>query len=220
MLQCCGKVTLLNGEVEAFETRNARAVSEINQSQADVIITICPSCYNVYKETTEKPVISYWDLMREQIGIPLSQKNVGKSSDVVFGIQDSCVTRHVTSHHQSVRWVLQELGYHYEDIERGGENTRCCGVGGMVCSSNPALFEKIYTRRANDFPQHHLVSYCGSCRGTMETAGKDSLHLLDLLFSPVYTQSQAEKRSYKNEEEMWKHRLDTRKAVAQFGDTL
>ena len=210
MLQCCGKVSKLIGEDVKFKERNKMAIDEINATNADVIVTICPSCYKVYSATSDKKVISYWDLMREKIGIPESQKGIGKDSDVVFNIHDSCVTRDVTSHHESVRWILSELGYKYDEIARNGKNTRCCGVGGLVCNSNPELYERVYNRRANDFNQDHVISYCGSCRGTMEAAGKDSLHLLNLLFEDTYTNDKAKKRGYKTEEEMWKNRLNAK----------
>lgn len=213
LLQCCGKVTKLVGEDKEFKRRNKMAIDAINETNADVIVTICPSCYNVYNETSDKKVISYWDLMREKIGIPVWQKNVGKDSDVVFNIHDSCVTRNVKSHHESVRWILDELGYKYEEMRNNRENTRCCGVGGMVCSSNPALYEKIYTRRANDCTQDNVIAYCGSCRGTMEAAGKDSLHILNLLHEECYYSNMAKKRGYASEEEMWKNRLDTKNVL-------
>lgn len=210
LLQCCGKVTKLVGEDKKFKARNKMAIDAINETNADVIITICPSCYNVYKQTSDKEVISYWDLMREKIGIPPKQKNIGVNSDVIFNIHDSCVTRNVKSHHENVRWILDELGYKYEEMRNNRENTRCCGVGGMVCNSNPELYKKIYTRRANDCTQDNVLTYCGSCRGTMETAGKDSLHILNLLHEGTYTKDMAQKRGYTSEEEMWANRLETK----------
>lgn len=213
MIQCCGKVTKLIGEPVKFKERNKKAVEEINETNADLIITICPSCYNVYSSTTDKKVISYWDLMKESIGIPENQKNIGLDSDVIFNIHDSCVTRNVSSHHESVRWIIEELGYKYSEIERSKGNTRCCGVGGMVCSSNPELYEKVYNRRAGDFNSEHIISYCGSCRGTMEAGGKDSLHILNLLHGGIYTKEQAQKRGYKSEEEMWANRLESKKRL-------
>ncbi len=213
LLQCCGKVTKLVGEDESFKRRNKMAIDAINETNADVIVTICPSCYNVYKETSDKKVISYWDLMREEIGIPESQKGIGANSDVIFNIHDSCVTRNVPSHHENVRWALEELGYKYEEMQNNRENTRCCGVGGMVCSSNPELYKKLYTRRANDCTQDNVLTYCGSCRGTMEAAGKDSLHILNLLHEGTYTKDMAKKRGYTSEEEMWANRLETKRRL-------
>lgn len=214
LLQCCGKVTRFIGETEKFEERNKKAIDILDDMGAEVIITVCPSCYKVFKETAKnQKVIAYWDLMKNLIGIPETARGIGKGSDVVFNIHDSCVTRDETSHHESVRWVLDELGYNWTEIERNGKNTRCCGVGGMVCSSNPELYERVYTRRANDFDQHNIVTYCGSCRGTMQAAGKDAVHILDLLFGQKYTKDQEGACGYQTEQEMWEKRLETKERL-------
>lgn len=214
LLQCCGKVTRFIGENEKFEERNKKAIDILDDMGAEVIITVCPSCYKVFKETAKNQrVIAYWDLMKNLIGIPETAKEIGKGSDIVFNIHDSCVTRDEISHHESVRWILNEMGYDWTEIERNGKNTRCCGVGGMVCSSNTELYERVYTRRANDFNQNHIVTYCGSCRGTMQTAGKDAVHILDLLFGHKYTKDQMKKRGYQTEQEMWEKRLETKERL-------
>lgn len=214
LLQCCGKVTRFIGETEKFVERNKKAIDILDDMGAEVIITVCPSCYKVFKETAKnQKVIAYWDLMKNLIGIPETARGIGTGSDVVFNIHDSCVTRDETSHHESVRWVLDELGYNWTEIERNGKNTRCCGVGGMVCSSNPELYERVYTRRANDFDQHNIVTYCGSCRGTMQAAGKDAVHILDLLFGQKYTKDQERARGYQTEQEMWEKRLETKERL-------
>ena len=44
----------------------------------------------------------------------------------------------------------------------------------------------------------------------METAGKDSLHILNLLHEGTYTKDMAQKRGYTSEEEMWANRLETK----------
>ena len=212
VLQCCGKVTKFMGENVKFTQRNQKAIDILDEMGAEVVITVCPSCFKVFEATCKNQrVISYWDLMRNLIGVPEQSKGIGLNSDITFNIHDSCVTRDMTSHHESVRWVLDQLGYRWSEIERNGNNTRCCGVGGMVCSSNPEMYERVYTRRANDFDSDHIVTYCGSCRGTMQTAGKDAIHILDLMFKDTYTSNQVQKRGYTCEEEMWQNRLDTKR---------
>ena len=212
MLQCCGKVSAFMGETAKFNERNKIAIDKLDEMGAEVIITVCPSCFKIFKATAKnQKVISYWDLMHDLIGIPESAKGIGAGSDVVFNIHDSCVTRDEPTHHESIRWVLDQMGYQWEEIERSKENTRCCGVGGMVCSSDPELYQRVYTRRKGDFNQDHIISYCGSCRGTFETADMDSLHILDLLFGEkTYMADQAKKRGYKDEAEMWARRLETK----------
>ena len=214
MLQCCGKVTKFMGEEELFEERNKKALDILDDMGAEVIITVCPSCFKVFKETAKnQKVIAYWDLMKNLIGVPEESKGIGAGSDITFNIHDSCVTRDEPTHHENIRWVLDELGYNWEEIEKNGANTRCCGVGGMVCSSNPELYERVYTRRAQDFNQDNIITYCGSCRGTMQTAGKDAVHILDLMFGDTYSHGQECQRGYKTEEEMWQNRLETKRRL-------
>lgn len=217
LLQCCGKVSKFMGEEEKFAERNQLALDKLDEMGAEVIITVCPSCFKTFKMTAKNQrVISYWDLMHNLIGLPEQAKGIGQGSDVVFNIHDSCVTRDEPTHHESIRWLLDEMGYKWEEIERSCGNARCCGVGGMVCSSDPELYKRVYTRRVGDFNQDHILTYCGSCRGTFETAGLDSLHILDLMFGDAYTADQAKKRGYKDENEMWANRLETRDRLNQF----
>ena len=212
LLQCCGKVTRFLGEETRFEERNKIAIDKLDEMGAEVVITVCPSCFKIFKETCKNQrVISYWDLMHDLIGVPDECKGIGKGSDVVFNIHDSCVTRDEPTHHASIRWILDEMGYNWEEIEKSRGNTRCCGVGGMVCASRPELYEKLYKRRAGDFNQDHILTYCGSCRGTMQAAGKDAVHILDLMFGKdTYMAKDAMLRGYKTEEEMWQRRLETK----------
>lgn len=216
MLRCCGKVSDMIAEPEEFKRRNKTAIDEINKTNADVIVTVCPSCYKVYEQTIGKKVISYWDLMREKIGIPEKQKGIGQKSDVVFNVHDSCVTRDVESHPESIRWILDQLRYKYQRIECEGKRIRCCEVGGMVCSSNPEMYERVYTRRANDFSSDHVISYCGSCRGTMEAVGKDSLHILDLLFGDTYYEDDANYNRTTTNDELWDNRLETKDIFSNY----
>ena len=220
MLQCCGKVTGFLGEDEKFQERNKIATDILDDMGAEVVITVCPSCFKVFNATCKnQKVISYWDLMHNLIGIPEEARGIGEGSDIVFNVHDSCVTRDQVTHHQSIRWMLDEMGYKWNEIEKSGTDTRCCGVGGMVCTSDPDLYERVYERRAKDFNSDNIVTYCGSCRGTMEAAGKDSVHILDLLFADsTYTKDQEKKRTPASDEEVWANRLETKNRFAKFAE--
>lgn len=213
ILQCCAKPTEIIGESDLFNERYSRVQNEIEKLNADVIVTLCPSCFNTYKKYSGKKVISYWDLMKEEIGIPVKQKEIGSASDVIFNIHDSCPTRNMTSHHDSVRWILKELGYKIEEMKNIRENTRCCGVGGMLGCINANLYKEIVDRRVSDATQKHIISYCGSCRGSMELGGLDSLHILQLIHEGCYMKKDAMKRS---ENYGFHNRLETKKRLKKF----
>lgn len=212
ILQCCAKPTEIIGETKLFEERYSRVQNEIEKIGADVIVTLCPSCYLTYEKYSGKKVISYWDLMKETIGIPQKQKNIGINSDVIFNIHDSCPTRNVTSHHDSIRWILKELGYKIEEMKNIRENTRCCGVGGMLGCINSNLYEKIVNRRVNDATQDHIISYCGSCRASMELGGLDSLHILQLIHGTCYMKKD---RALRSPDYGMHNRLKTKKILLE-----
>ncbi|MGL5150625.1 MAG: FAD-dependent oxidoreductase [Clostridium sp.] len=195
ILQCCAKPTEIIGETKLFEERYSRVQKEIDEIEADIIVTLCPSCYLTYEKYSGRKVISYWDLMREEIGLPKDKKNIGIDSDVIFNIHDSCPTRDVTSHHESIRWILSQLGYKVEEMNNIKENTRCCGVGGMLGCINADLYKKIVNRRVSDATQDHIISYCGSCRSSMEIGELDSLHILQLIYGECYYKKHATKRN-------------------------
>lgn len=85
-----------------------------------------------------------------------------------------------------------------------------------MCTSNPELYERVHTRRASDFNQDNIVTYCGACRGTMQAAGKDAVHLLDPIFGPTYNRDQTQARGYRTEDEMWERRLETKERLDRF----
>ena len=63
---------------------------------------------------------------------------------------------------------------------------------------------------------NNIVTYCGACRGTMQAAGKDVVHLLDPIFGPTYNRDQAQPRGYRTEDEMWERRLETKERLDRF----
>ena len=65
------------------------------------------------------------------------------------------------------------------------ENTMCCGQGGMVATVNPNVSHRIAQKIVSEFNTDYVVTYCAACRSSMHKAGKESYHILDLIFGPV-----------------------------------
>ena len=218
ILQCCGRPTQMIGQMDVFLERYNRVQHEIDTIDAETIITVCPSCNKTYDRYSGKKLITYWELMRDVIGIPKGQANIGINSDVIFNIHDPCVTRTKSEHHESIRWVLEQLGYPYEEMTYIKDNTRCCGVGGMLNCVDPELHKQYNLRRMDDATQDHIVTYCGSCRGSMEKGGKDGLHILQLLFDPKpYMKSDA---CLRGADYGFHNRMDTKERLIKISQSL
>jgi Fe-S oxidoreductase len=169
ILKCCGKPTKSLGQIEKFKERYESFQTEVDRLEATELIVACQNCYMIMSEhSPNQKVRSLWEVLPE-IGLPESSKGIGKNSDIVFGIQDSCPTRNVPEIHDGMRWIMDELGYKYAEPPHTKDLTRCCGLGGMVSPANPEQTD-------------YIVTYCAACRESMVRGGKKSIHILDLIF--------------------------------------
>ncbi len=214
VLQCCAIPSNMIGEEDKFKDRFQMIQESIDETGADVIVTLCPSCYLTFEKYATQEVIAYWDLIRD-IGLPKGQRGIGENSDILFNIHDSCPTRHVTSHHENVRWIVSELGYSFEEMDNNRENTRCCGVGGMISGVNPDLEDRVLNRRVDDATTDHIISYCGSCRNSMETGGLDSIHILELIHGTTYTSNSVVNRNSVGDQGV-ENRLETKERFYKY----
>lgn len=212
ILKCCGKPTKALGQYDKFKERYSGLQSEIDKLGADEIIVACQSCYlTMSANSPDQKVTSLWELMPE-IGMPEGTVGKAENSDLTLGIHDSCSTRDREDIHAGIRWILDELGYNTEEPPHTKENTRCCGFGGMVVPANPDLAQKVMERRTDEFESEHLVTYCAACRESMTKGGKKSVHILDLIFGPVWT-SDSEFPGTTKPMESWVNRYKAKKKM-------
>lgn len=185
LLKCCGKPPKALGQDDLFKERFASVQAELDKVGAEKVIVACQSCYGIFKNYAKQEVVSLWELL-PKIGLPTSQVGIGKTSDVVFNIHDSCSIRKETQIHDGIRWIMDELGYATEELENSRDKTRCCGFGGMIVPVAPDVAKKVWDRRAHETTTGHMVSYCAACRESMEKGSADSLHIVDLIFGDKY----------------------------------
>lgn len=193
ILKCCGKPTLMIGEKEKFNERIKSVKEDFDKLQAEIIIVSCQSCYDIFsKNITNQKIVSLWELLPE-IGIPQEKVGIGKGSDVTFNIQDSCTSRKDFLVQDGIRWIVNELGYKVKEEKEIKLQNRCCGFG----------------RGVKKDKKGHILSYCAACVESMEYAGADSLHVVDLLFGEKYTKDNM-KRRVPNLKNKWVNRYKTK----------
>ena len=143
------------------------------------LILACSSCKDVFSRCLpDIPSISLWQLIAEK-GVPdTALRGQGKA----IGIHDACSTREDAKLHQSVRSIIDALGYEIEELRYSGEDARCCGYGGGVFFAHREQERDFALCQAQD-SAHDLVVYCAMCKDLFVDADKRSLHLLDLLFA-------------------------------------
>ena len=91
---------------------------------------------------------------------------------------DPCNARGNEEMQQSVRKLAQKAGINITELK---DKNRCCGYGGLIRLANPSLYDEIAENRVNASEKPYIV-YCANCREVFSTRGKESLHILDLVF--------------------------------------
>ena len=178
-LRCCGAPAEWAGEVELFEKTRTEFLQEYKALGTPEIILACSSCYHIFKKYyPEIQIRSLWSLL-DDLNIPV---HTSTEQMPVIAIHDPCSTRYESEIQDSIRNLVTRLGYRVEELPLNRENTECCSYGGLMWLANPPLAKKVIDRRINESP-HAYVTYCVMCRDMFTKQGKQTYHILDLLFS-------------------------------------
>jgi Fe-S oxidoreductase len=185
MLGCCVGPAHLIGDMKTSGDITDNVAAEAKRLGATEIIAACPFCYKLLKETHPElhPVSLYTVL--DEIGIPGRRR-----SSPGYTIHDPCTTRYEPEIQESVRSILGKAGLGYVETGHCGENTRCCGMGGMAYAVDPGLGKKISKHTIDEAPSD-IVTYCATCRETLAGEGGHVVHLLDLIFNPRWKKASA-----------------------------
>lgn len=212
--RCCGMPTLVLGQKELFMKRYEKLNEDIETLEIDEIVVACQNCFLILNQySKDVKITSLWTLIKD-IGLPKEFKNKAKDSDVEFSIQDSCPTRNYSDIHDGVRWILKELGYKYVESKFSRENAMCCGQGGMAQAVNPDLSKRIAENVVSQFNTDYVVTYCAACRSSMYKAGRESYHIIDLIFGPVvYKNSKSPEDVLSNPIKAWGNRYKSKKII-------
>ncbi len=180
MLGCCGGPAYLTGNTNVFEHISNDIASEIKNLEADQVIVACPFCYSLLKQYHPdlNPVSLY--VILDKIGVP-----VHTNKAATFNIHDPCTARYEPEIQASVRSIVKKAGHEIVEIPHSKEESHCCGMGGMVYVVDEEL-GKLRSKRTLDEAEKEIITYCTTCRETLQGQGGQVIHLLDLLFDPQW----------------------------------
>ena len=168
---CCGQPTVYIFP-EKWEKRRGKLVKILRKQGVKRIYTACPNCTLQMGELAE--VVPIW--------APLA-RNL-RESDLAhipgaFVWHDPCPIRHDPAQLAAVRVLMDLAGCDY--TEPG--NIRCCGNVHMLRSTNPEQSAAIRRRRLAELDESRTIaSCCEGCLDAFRTEGRDTCHLLEILF--------------------------------------
>lgn len=175
LMYCCG----VPAEILGLEEEGEHAREEIRRAMdelgAEELIVACPQCQEILREHfSDVQVSSVWEFLAE------TWDPTSRFDELQLAIHDPCRSRHDPEVHAAIRTLVRTCGAEVVEAEYSHERTRCCGAGGKIEKVDPDLYARIAERATGeiDLP---MVTYCTGCRGALRDAGRDTIHILDLL---------------------------------------
>ena len=176
ILGCCGAIGEWAQQTDLFEKQLKKIKTAWEDLGKPEVITACPTCYHIFTRYTEMPVIGIWQLM-QQIGLP---KTAPKGSGILT-IHDACGARNHPDIQNAVRDLAGQLGYDVEEPILHGDETPCCGFGGLTAFANREVGSEM-AKFAADRCEHKSLTYCANCRDRFAAVDKPTVHFLELLY--------------------------------------
>ena len=177
---CCGQPTVYLLP-EKSPKRQEKLRNLFKKQGIRRIYTACPNCIVELGKLADVQIIPIWrplarNLRREDLAQAPGQ----------FVWHDPCPIRRDMEQLQAVRVLLDLAGCDY--IEPG--NIRCCGNVHMLRSINPAQSAAIRRRRLSELDESRIIaSCCEGCLDAFHSEGRDTCHLLEILFGRSKTRS-------------------------------
>ena len=176
-LSCCGAPALWSGDEELNGETRATLRHQWASLGKPELIFACPSCKQMFAEfLPEAGSVFLFELMQRKAFV--AKRNLSGST---FSLFDPCSSRLEPALQSSVRALVRDAGARLEPLAEEGEWAKCCSWGGHVSIANPDYARTVVSKRIGQ-SELPYITYCVNCRDIFAGAGKESLHLLDVLF--------------------------------------
>ena len=173
MLGCCGAICDWAGRYEMYEDTVRFLDEKMAELGNPTVIAGCPTCK---KQLSRHETLGIWEVL-ENIGLP----EKAKRTDKPIAIHDACGARGDRETQDSIRRIAQSLGCQVADTPYSGDKSPCCGYGGLTQFTNREVAKEMTDKclERSDLP---YLSYCMACRDRFAREGRESMHLLELVY--------------------------------------
>lgn len=192
---CTGDPARRAGNEFLFQMMAYQNIQVLNGYNIKKIVTICPHCFNIFKNEYPKlggnyEVMHHTVFLQSLIDegkIRMKENGAFKGKKITY--HDSCYLGRANNIYEAPRKVLEALDAELSEMKRCGSNGLCCGAGGsQVFKEEEPGNKRISTERtqeALDTGAGIIASNCPYCM-TMLTDGvkaneaEDRMQVLDL----------------------------------------
>lgn len=177
MLRCCGAPAEWSGDEEKFgeELKTIRMLWK--QLEEPTLILACPTCEKKFKTyLAEISVVSLYEIM-DQWG---TEDREIQADGKAYSVFDACAARHEGEMKGAVRRLAEGAGCALEPMPFHDAVPQCCSFGGQPGVANPEYVDFVVKKRISE-SENPYITYCVNCRDVFLDAGKEAVHILDLL---------------------------------------
>lgn len=210
MLGCCGAICDWAGRYEMYDDTVAFLDENLKALGNPIIISGCPSCKKELSGHEGVEVHGIWEIL-ENIGLPSCSKRIEKP----VAVHDSCGARGDRETQDSIRRIAEKLGCQVVDTPYSGDKSPCCGYGGLTQYTNREVAKEM-TRKCLERSELPYLSYCMACRDRFAREGRESMHILELIYGtaadncPDISKKRYNRLGLKNQlrEELWDEEVE------------
>ena len=176
ILGCCGAIADWAGRGEMAEQAHALLDRELARLGDPIVIAGCPSCRKELSTHEGLRITGIWDVLLE-IGLPAG----GHGLDRPAALHDSCGARGEKQTQAAIRAIAAQLGCELVDTPYSGDRAPCCGYGGLAAYANREVAAEM-TEKCLERSDAPYISYCMACRDRFARQGRESRHILELVY--------------------------------------
>ena len=176
MLGCCGAICDWAGRYEMYDEARAFLDAQLEKLGDPIVIAGCPTCKKELSGHGGLKLTGIWDILNE-IGLP----ETARGMEVPAALHDACGARGDEPTQQAIRNLAEAMGCALVDTPYDRDQSPCCGYGGLTQYTNREV-AKAMTRKCLERSDLPYISYCMACRDRFAREGRESRHILELVY--------------------------------------
>ena len=176
MLGCCGAICDWAGRYEMQESVREFIANELSKLGDPIIIAGCPTCKKELAQSIGGEIIGIWDVL-EEIGLPEGAKALDRPA----AMHDSCGARGDEATQNAIRNIAAKLGCELVETDYERDKSPCCGYGGLTMYANREVAHEM-AEKCLERSEAPYISYCMACRDRFAREGRQSRHILELVY--------------------------------------
>jgi len=132
---CTGDPARRAGNEMLFQMQALTNIEILNGYEVKKMLTICPHCYNIFKNDYpdlggKYEVIHYTQFLKALINEGVLKINSNIFSDKKITFHDPCYLGRANGEYEAPRIVLEAIPSEKIEMKRNRKNALCCGAGG------------------------------------------------------------------------------------------